>query len=113
MSKCSLIKYPQLFISCDKGIKPKIEKKFEIDKIIYPNIIKTEKPYLELDLIANYKKEYIIKELYQNKELRKIFDNCWKMINENILVEMRKLKDFYEERKFDYLFIDKKEDKKG
>ena len=112
MSKCSLIKYPQLFISCDKGIKPKIEKKFEIDKIIYPNIIKTEKPYLELDLIANYKKEYIIKELYQNKELRKIFDNCWKMINENILVEMRKLKDFYEERKFDYLFIDKKEDKK-
>jgi len=81
----------------------------ELDKLIYPNIIKTEKPYLELDLVANYKKEYIIKELYHNKELRNLYDNIWKNINENILVEMRKLKEFYDGNKFDYLFEEKKE----
>ena len=112
MSKCSLIEYPQLFLSYNKNIKPKISKRYdELNKILYPNIIKTEKPFLEFDLVANYKKEYIIKELYQNKELRKIFDNSWKMINENILVEMRKLKEFYEDNKFEYLFETKKEKK--
>ena len=111
MSKCCLIEYPQVFLSHDINIKPQIKNKIELDKIIYPNIIKTEKPYLEFDLVANYKKEYIIKELYQNKELRKLYDDIWKMINENILVEMRKLKEFYDDNKFDYLFETKKEKK--
>ena len=109
MSKCCLIEYPQIFLSHDISIKPLIKNKIDIDKIIYPNIVKTEKPYLEFDLVANYKKEYIIRELYQNKELRKLYDNMWKMINENILVEMRKLKEFYDDNKFDYLFEEKKE----
>ena len=110
-SKCSLIQFPQLFISYDNKIKPKIEKKFDFDKIIYPNIIKAEKPYLEIDLKANYKKEYIIKELYKNKELRNLYDNIWKLVNTNILVEMRKLKEFYDENKFEYLFQEKEETK--
>jgi hypothetical protein len=108
-SKCALIEYPQLFISFNNKISPKIVQKYDLDRIIYPNIIKTEKPYLELDLVANYKKEYIIKELYKNKELRNLYDNYWKLINEDILVEMRKLKEFYDENKFDYLFEEKKE----
>ena len=108
-SKCSLIEYPQLFISFNNKISPKIVKKYDLDKIIYPNIIKADNPYLELDLVANYKKEYIIKELYKNKELRNLFDNSWKLINEDILVEMRKLKEYYDENKFDYLFEEKKE----
>ena len=111
MSKCSLIEYPQVFLSYDMNIKPQIKNKIEFDKLLYPNIIKTEKPYLELDLVANYKKEYIIKELYQNKELRNLYDNIWKNINENILVEMRKLKEFYDDNKFDYLFKEKEEKK--
>ena len=109
MSKCCLIEYPQVFLSYDINIKPQIKNKMELDKLIYPNIIKTEKPYLELDLVANYKKEYIIKELYHNKELRNLYDNIWKNINENILVEMRKLKEFYDGNKFDYLFEEKKD----
>ena len=110
-SKCPLIEYPQLFITYDSQVKPKIDNKVDLDKIIYPNIIKTEKPYLELDLVANYKKDYIIKELYNNKELRNLYDNTWKMINKDILVEMRRLKEFYDENKFDYLFEEKKEEK--
>ena len=110
-SKCSLIEYPQLFISFNNKISPKIVKKYDLDKIIYPNIIKADNPYLELDLVANYKKEYIIKELYKNKELRNLFDHSWKLINEDILVEMRKLKEYYDENKFDYLFEEKKETK--
>ena len=79
MSKCCLIEYPQVFLSYDINIKPQIKNKIDFDKILYPNIIKTEKPYLELDLVANYKKEYIIKELYQNKELRNLYDNINKI----------------------------------
>jgi hypothetical protein len=114
MSKCNLIEYPQLFMSYNVGIIPvKGKKKINVDSILYPNIVKTDKPYLEFDVVANYKKDYIIKELYKNKELKTLYNNSWKLINKNILKEMCKLKEFYENNKFNYLIEekDKKKDK--
>ena len=61
--------------------------------------------------MPNYKKEYIINELYKNKELNDLYNNSWKLINKNILKEMRKFKEFYEKDKFDYI-IEKKDEKK-
>ena len=115
ISKCSLIEYPQIFISYDCSISPvKNIKNINIDKYVYLNIIKADKPYLEFDLYANYKKEYIIKELYNNKELRELYDKYWKLIDYNMLIEMRKLKEFYDTNKFDYLINnnEEKEEKK-
>ena len=113
MSKCVLIEYPQLFMTYSFGITPKKgNKKINVDSILYPNIAKTDKPYLEFDVVANYKKEYIIKELYKNKELFKLYSNTWKLINNNILKEMCKLKEFYEYDKFKYIIEEKDENEK-
>ena len=113
ISKCSLIEYPQIFISYDCSISPvKNIKNINIDKYVYLNIIKADKPYLEFDLYANYKKEYIIKELYNNKELRELYDKYWKLIDYNMLIEMRKLKEFYDTNKFDYLINNNEEKEK-
>ena len=110
MSKCPLIEYPQLFISYNSDIKPIINKKTNFDSILYPNIFKTEKPYLEFDVVANYKKEYIIKELYNNKQIEDLYKSTFKLINKNILKEMIKLKEFYEENKFNFIFEKKDEE---
>jgi len=113
LSKCPLIEYPQLFMSYNCSIIPqKPKNKINFDSIIYPNIVKTESPYLELDVIANYKKEYFIKELFKNKELKDLYNSTWKLINKNILIEMRKLKEFYEDDKFNYVIETKDEEKK-
>ena len=112
LSRCPLIEYPQLFMAYNCSITPqKAKNKINVDSIIYPNIVKTESPYLELDVIANYKKEYFIKELFKNKEVNDLYNSTWKLINKNILKEMRKLKEFYEDDKFNYI-IETKEDKK-
>jgi hypothetical protein len=101
MSKCSLIEYPQLFITYNSKITPiKINNKINIDSIIYPNIVKTDKPYLEFDVVANYKKEYIIKELYNNANVKNLYNNTWKLINKNIIKEMKELKELYDKDKF-------------
>ena len=111
MSKCPLIEYPQLFINYNNDIIPKKkEKKINFDSILYPNIIKSDKPYLEFDVIPNYKKEYIIKELYKNKQINDLYNNTFKLINKNILKEMRKFKEFYEASKFNYIIEQKDEE---
>lgn len=113
LSRCPLIEYPQLFMNYNCSITPQKDKnKINADSIIYPNIVKTESPYLELDVIANYKKEYIIKELLKNKDLNDLYNSTWKLINKNILKEMRKLKEFYEDDKFNYIIETKEEEKK-
>ena len=113
ISKCALIEYPQLFICYDVAYIPiKGNIKFNVDSILYPNIVKSDKPYLEFDVVANYKKEYIIRELYKNKELNALYNNTWKLINKNILKEMCKLKEFYENNQFNFI-IEKKDEKKN
>ena len=112
MSKCPLIEYPQLFINYNADIIPKkFNKIYNIDSILYPNVVKSDKPYLELDVIPNYKKEYIIEELYKNKQINDLYNNTFKMINKNILKEMLKFKEFYEQDKFNFI-IEKKDDNK-
>ena len=113
LSRCPLIEYPQLFMTYNCYITPqKAKNKINVDTIIYPNIVKTESPYLEFDVIANYKKEYFIKELFKNKEVNDLYNSTWKLINKNILKEMRKLKEFYEDDKFNYIIETKEENKK-
>ena len=113
LSKCPLIEYPQLFMTYNNKIIPKKgNKKINIDSILYPNIIKAEKPYLELDVVPNYTKEYIISELSKKKEINDLYNNTWKLINRNILNEMCKFKEFYEEDKFNYV-IEKTDENKN
>ena len=112
MTKCPLIEYPQLFITYNSTITPKNgNNKSNVDSILYPNIVKNEKPYIELEVHANYKKEYIKKKLFKNKELNILYNSIWKLINKDILKEMRKLKEFYEYDKFNYI-IEKKDEEK-
>ena len=110
MSKCPLIEYPQLFTLYNIGIKPKRNNKNNFDSILYPNICKSEKPYLEFDVVANYKKEYIINELYKNKQIQDLYENTFKLINSKILKEMLKLKEFYEQDKFIFIKEEKNEE---
>ena len=110
MSKCSLIEYPQLFICYNNSIKPQKYNKTNIESILYPNICKSEKAYLEFDVVANYKKEYIISELYKNKQIEDLYNNTFKSINTNILKEMLKLKEFYEQDKFNFIIEKKNEE---
>ena len=110
LSKCPLIEYPQLFMTYNSKIIPKNSiKKINIDSILYPNIVKADQPYLELDVVPNYTKEYIISEIAKNKEIKDLYNNTWKLINRNILNEMRKFKEFYEGDKFNFL-IEKKDE---
>ena len=101
-SKCPLIEYPQLFISYNYEISPKkINKNINIDSVIYPYIEKTENPYLELEVIPNYKKKYIIQELYKNEEIFELYNSTWKKINKDQLKDMRNIKEDFENDKID------------
>ncbi len=97
-NKCHLIEYPQIFYACKKCL-PKFKKENNISEEVYKNTKKCNEPYIEFDVLPDYKIYYELNQLLNDKELKNVYENNWKKLKDEYLHELHCLEEDFINKK--------------
>ena len=97
-NKCHLIEFPQIFYAC-KNCLPKFKKENNISNEIYKNTKKSTEPYIEFDVLPQYKSSYELGELLKDKQLKEVYEKNWKTLKDKYLHELHCLEEDFKNKK--------------
>jgi hypothetical protein len=100
-NKCHLIEYPQIFYACKKCL-PKFKKENNISEEVYKNTKKCNEPYIEFDVLPDYKIYYELNQLLNDKELKNVYENNWKKLKDKYLHELYLLEEDFKNKKLNH-----------